>query len=193
MAFDNLEIEIKIKLDINEFKNVSVQLSKVSNFVNQTKQIDKYFIPKHDNYLKERNPFKWFSIRHRDNKSILNFKHFFPEDAETHTYCKEYETEIFDLKSMIAILTELDIYEVVEINKTRDRFIVDDKFEICLDTVADLGHYLEIEAIKDQGGIENTKNEMKLFLSSLGLNTLNIDYKGYPYNLLLKKGIIEIE
>lgn len=188
MAFNNKEIEIKIKLDDLEFTKARQKLIEVGTLQNTMEQVDTYFAPKSDNYLLEKYPFKWLSIRQRSGKSILNFKHFHPERAEKHTHCDEFETEITNAENMKSILEELQIVEVVEVNKKRETFLIDDRYEIVLDTVKGLGSYLEIEAMKDLGNPEITKEQMMDFLTELGIAKFTIDYRGYPFELLKLSG-----
>lgn len=190
MAFQNIEVEVKIKLENKEINNIRDALMKISSLKKTSHQIDIYYAPKHENYLLEKFPFKWFSIRQRDNKSFLNFKHFFPEKEEKHSHSNEYETEVSNYEAMRAILNELDIMEIVTVDKIRETYLIDDMYEIVLDMVKDLGNYLEIEALKLQGDIKNTRNEMINFLNAIGIMNLNIDYRGYPYQLLKLKGVI---
>lgn len=186
MAFDNKEIEIKIRLDNDTLSTIRESLVKVATFKGATSQVDTYFVPKNENFLLEQFPFKWLSIRQRNGKSILNFKHFFPEGAEKHVYSDEFETELSNPIAMKSILNELGINEVIEVNKRRETFLVDDRYEIVLDTVKDLGSFLEIEAMKDMGTPEVTKQEMLDFLKSVGINKFEIDYRGYPFQLMKK-------
>jgi adenylate cyclase class 2 len=188
MAFDNIEIEIKIKIDENQVEQAKLNLNKLGQLKNITEQIDTYFAPSSNNYLLEKFPFKWFSIRERNGKTILNYKHFFPEGAEQHSYCNEYETELSSKESMKAILNELNIFEVVEVNKVRETYIIGDNYEIVLDNVKGLGYYLEIEAMKDMGSPENVKSEMMQFISSIGITNYVVDHRGYPFELLKLSG-----
>lgn len=184
MAYDNIEIEIKIKISKDEFDAIKERITSIGIFKNTTQQIDTYFSPNSENYLAEKYPYKWLSLRERGGKKILNFKHFFPEGAEKHTHGNEFETEISNTDAMKAIFHELGIAEIVEVNKTRETYVIDDKYEIVLDSVANLGYFLEIEALKNIGNPEETKQHMINFLNSIGISELNIDYRGYPFQLL---------
>ena len=45
MAFDNIEIEIKIKIDENQVEQAKLNLNKLGQLKNITEQIDTYFAP----------------------------------------------------------------------------------------------------------------------------------------------------
>lgn len=188
MAFDNIEIEIKIKLsEIKEFNFVKEQINKIAEFKSEIQQVDEYFSPKHNDFLKEEFPYEWLSIRTRNSKSILNYKHFFPERAEKHEYCNEYELTISNSEILTQIFKSLGIISRVVVEKKRQTYLYKDEFEIVLDDVKDLGYFIEIEALKDLGGIEQTRKSLNELVLSLNLNPQNIDYRGYPFQLLNKK------
>ncbi len=184
MAKNNIEIEIKIKLTSEELERVKKLLIQRSNEHTVTKHIDRYFTPKHENYLDNKYPFKWLSIRERGSKAIINMKHFYPEHQPSHDYCKEFETEVKDINSIISIFNELEMTEVIQINKTRESFLIEDKFEVSLDIVNELGNFLEIESIKESESIDETKKQLLQYLNSLGIENPNIDNSGYPFLLL---------
>ena len=56
----------------------------------------------------------------------------------------EHETGVADGETMAAILEELGFEPVETVEKTRERFRVDD-YVVTLDSVADLGEFLEVE------------------------------------------------
>jgi adenylate cyclase class IV len=120
MAFDTIEIEIKVKINSSEVAEVKSALNKVAQLSKTEHQIDTYYVPEHENYMAEKYPYKWFSIRSRGDKNILNFKHFYPEGAEKTTHCHEYETAISDAKNMHAILSELKGFSYFESNPDTD-------------------------------------------------------------------------
>lgn len=187
MAVDNVEIEVKIKLSSEiEYNLLKDSVNKISKFQSETFQIDEYFSPKSKDFLQEKFPFEWLSIRHRNDKSILNYKHFFPEGAEKHEYCNEYELTISDSEMMKKIFESLDIESKVIVEKKRQTYVYKDEFEIVLDEVKNLGFFIEIEAIKDFGGVELTRERLNEFVKELNINVNNIDYRGYPFQLLNK-------
>ena len=94
MASEDIEIEIKLFLDAASFHRARENVKKIAQFIKKTSQADEYFIPSHRNFLGPTFPFEWLSLRKRGNKSILNYKHFYPEDAEVKTHCDEFETAI---------------------------------------------------------------------------------------------------
>lgn len=190
MASDNKEIEIKVKVSEQEFRHVYELLKGCADYAGKTEQHDSYFSPEQDSYVAEKYPFKWLSIRTRGGKHILNYKHFYPEGKEKHDYCDEYETELSDPESMRKILSELGIVHLVTVKKTRHKFIYENSFEIALDSVEGLGFFVEIESIMKNVDISAVREKILSLAKKLGLKAENIDYRGYPYELMKKKGLI---
>jgi adenylate cyclase class 2 len=191
MVNNNIEIEIKIPLDEDIFFKVKEKLQKIAKFVKKSKQIDEYFTPAHRDFVEPKFPFEWLSIRKRGNKIILNYKHYYPENVEVTTHCDEFETEIKDPEQLEKIFSVLDFKKLVTVEKERETYICNDEFEIVLDKVKDLGFFIEIEAIKDFGSIENTREKLFEFAKNLGIDVSKTDKRGYPYLLMKKKGLIK--
>ncbi len=186
MAFDNKEIEVKLEIDINEHQRLKGMLDKEAEFISEEVQRDTYLSPKGENFFDEKFPYKWLSIRNRGSKNILNFKHYHPEGAEKHIYCDEYETDVSDSERMMDILTALGVEKIVEVVKKRLKYIYKENFEVVLDEVDNLGHFIEIEALKDLGGIEETRRRVIAIIEDLGVENYRQDLRGYPF-LILKK------
>lgn len=182
MAYDNIEIEIKIKVDESSFETARKQLNQIAVYKGKSNQIDTYYSSKEEGYLgKEEFPYKWLSIRERSGKIILNYKNYYPEGAEKHQYCDEYETEVGSVEAMNSILNCLGVERIAVVDKVREKFVFKDEFEIVLDSVKDLGCFIEIEALKDLGGIEVTRQKVEEFISNLDISSYKIDYRGYPF------------
>ena len=179
-SFDNKEIEIKIALDITEYERLNKILSEKAQLIKHSVELDEYFSPTDKAYFKEKYPFEWLSIRKRNSKLTLNYKHFYPEGAEKHTYCDEFETEISSDEMLKNILNSLNVESVVTVKKKRIVFIYQNKWEVVLDKVEELGCFIEIEALEDQGGIEATRNCLFELVKYFEIDINKIDYRGYP-------------
>jgi len=190
MAYDDKEIEVKIKLTESEFLMIKEKLAKIAQFQNKSDQMDKYFMPPNKNFLEPKYPFEWLSLRKRDEKVQLTYKHFYPENEKMKTYCDELETDIVNLEQFEKTLRALEFKELVTIKKERDVWIFED-FEIGLDSVKELGYFIEIEALKDFGGIEETRKKIFNFAILLGADIARIQRANYPFLLLEKKGIVK--
>lgn len=190
MAHDGIEVEVKIPLSAKEFSQLKQALEARAKFEKKTLQVDEYYTPAHKNFLNFEFPFEWLSIRKRGDKAILNYKHFHPENVEITTHCDEFETEVKNIESLEKLLKALDFKQLVVVEKERELFNAGD-FEISLDSVRNLGYFVEIEALKSFGSVEDTRKKIFSFAQSFGLDVFSSDKRGYPFMLLKKKGLID--
>lgn len=185
MAYDNTEVEIKIEVNYESFLRLREIMSQVATFKGTFHHEDRYFVCNDKGYLHtEKYPYKWLSIRRRNGLSIVNYKHYFPEGEKKHLYCQEYETVITDADALTAIFCSLGFRHLVTVDKTRAEYVFKDEFEVALDEVKGLGFFIEVEAIKDQGGAEVTRHKIERFIETFGLEGYRVDYRGYPFMLV---------
>ncbi len=191
MAGDT-EIEIKIKIDEDTFSRVKEKLRKTAEFKKKSQQVDDYYMPKHRNFLEPKIPYEWLRIGIRGGKTILNYKHYYiNKEAGTGTHCDEIEIEIQDVEQLRKLFAALNFRKLVTVDKEREIYMYGDGFEIALDRVRDLGCYVEIEAKKDLGSVEETRKKLFELAGNLGVDASNLDKLGYPYALMQKKGLIK--
>jgi adenylate cyclase class 2 len=190
MAVNNTEIEIRFQLDERTFAAVKDRLKKNAKFVKSSQQKDDYFNPPHKNFLEPRFPFEWLSLRQRGGRTILNYKHWYPENVETTTHCDEFETEIKDSEKLLKLLVSLGFRKLITVDKEREVYNYGDEFEIALDTVKELGHFIEIESIKDFGSVEAARKRLFEFAKTLNLDSSQENKRGYSFALLEKKGLL---
>ena len=99
-------------------------------------------------------------------------------------FCDEYEVEIDNAQNLEKIFKVLDLEKIVVVDKKRKTYLYLNKYEIALDSVKNLGYFIELEVknyTKDP--IDEYSDLLKL-AKSLKLNLDNIDKRGYPYHLL---------
>ena len=185
------EIEIKIQLEEREFLRIRDDASKIARFAKHSEQSDEYFTPNHRNFVEPRYPFEWLSIRKRGDKAILNYKHWYPENVETSTHCDEFEAEFKDAEKLRRIMSAINFRSLVTVEKEREMYVFEDIFEIAFDKVKGLGYFIEIEALKEFGSVEETRNKLFEFAKKLGIHVTEADKRGYPYALMKMKGWIK--
>lgn len=182
MAYNNIEVEIKLEVSENLYLKLVEQLTLEANYLGEEQQIDRYFSTGEEGYIdNEEFPYRWLSIRERGLKKILNFKFYYPPGEKIHEYCDEYEVEIDNVNSMASILKQFKANEIVTVEKRRKKFKYKDDFEIVLDQVIDLGYFIEVESIRDFGGTKVTRQKILDYMLSLNLEVGNHDLRGYPY------------
>jgi adenylate cyclase, class 2 len=186
----NIEIEIKVQVEKNVFENFKSYLSKNAEFIKSSEQSDEYFTPSHRNFVEPAFPFEWLSIRERNNHAILNYKHWYPENEEKSTHCDEFEVELSDAENMRKIFNSLNIETMVKVVKKREIYNHKGEFEICLDEVDELGYFIEIEVKKEFGSIETANKKLIDFATEMGIDVSKRNYRGYPFLLMEKHGLI---
>lgn len=185
----NIEVEIKIK--INNFRGIKNKLQKYGKPVKLIKQIDEYYIPCHRDFFKQKPfPVEWLRIRTNPDRTIFEYDKSINKNANgEQEYAEEYETEVSCPDELRKILKFLDFKKVIIVEKKREIWNCGN-LEICLDKVKDLGFFIETEAI---GNFKNSKEAKKAchdFLNKLEINVTkeNLINTGYPM-LLLEKNL----
>jgi len=188
------EIEIRIALDKKSFLNLKRRIKKIAKIKKKSQEIDDYFTPFHRNFVKPKYPFEWLRIGKRGNQNLITYKHFYPEYADYHTHCDEYETKIDNTDSLKKIFSALNFKKLITVDKKREVYQYKNEFEISLDEVKNLGYFMEIEAKKDFRGITKTRKKIFEFTKKLGFDLSKEDKeinRGYPYLLMKKKRLIK--
>lgn len=179
---NDIEIEIKIKISEEKFNDLKNFFDTNATFIKEVDQKDEYFTTKFEDSTKEKYPYKWLSIRERGENKILNFKHFYPEKEEKHLYCDEYEVNIDNVDRMKKIFNELNIISFALIHKIRNTYIYkNNKYEIALDRVENLGYFIEIEVKKIEMDIDEERKLLDEEAKKLNLNLDDVDQRGYPF------------
>ncbi len=176
------EIEIKLCIDDTDFfAQLITQMESRCKKVEDVYQHDVYYSPIDRNYMAEKYPYKWLRLRYLDDGSAeICFKHFFPEGAEEHIYCQEYQSKINEPEAILGIFSELELQVVADVEKKRTTYLYD-RYLISFDSVKNLGNFVEIE-VKDV--IFNEEKERQLLdnvLVELQLSMYPVDLRGYPY------------
>ncbi len=183
----NIEVEIKIKID--NFRKIKDKLREYGKPVKSTKQIDEYYVPCHRDFFAQKPfPVEWLRIRTNPDRTIFEYDKSINKDSKgEQDYAEEYETEISKPDELRKILKFLDFKKAVTVEKEREVWDCNN-FEICLDKVRDLGFFIEVEA---RGNFKNPKEAKKAcydFLNKLGVNATpeNSINTGYPVLQLRK-------
>src|SRR3989344_4130174 len=113
MASKDQEIEIKSAVSKKDFLRIEKYLQDNAKFVKSSKQVDTYYSPKNKLFLKPKYPYEWLSIRDRNNKAILNYKHWCPEGVSDTTHCDENETDLGSKNQAHKLLLALKFEKLV--------------------------------------------------------------------------------
>jgi len=190
MSKGNQEIEFRFK--IKEKEKLLKWLNDNARFLYEKKQIDEYFTPQHKNFLKEKYPYRWLRIRKSGNKSLITYKHFYPEGAKEHTHGDEYEFGIDNAELMRTIFMRLDFESLVIVHKSRRAYKYKN-CEITVDDIKGLGVFSDIEILDGYDSIQQAHKILWEIAEEIGLSkkdqTEDMHY-GYAYLMAKKEGII---
>lgn len=189
MAKNNVEIEVKIPVNLKDFKRIQRHLKKVAKLTGTHREIDKYLNSPHRDFLKSKHPTEYLRLRDQDGAYFLTYKKYHFSRPGQKTHADEYETRIEDLKQLERIFSVLNFKNFLTVDKRRQTFRYLDKFEIDLDIVADLGYFVEIEALADLGGINETHRQVAELARELDLDTKKADQDGYVLLLMKKRSL----
>lgn len=191
METKDIEVEIKIPVSKQAFMKARKRLKKMADFVGASFEIDKYFNAPHRNFLKPKHPYEYLRLRVKNGKGVFAYKHVYFKKSGEKTHSDEYETEIDNPGRLEKILNVLNFKNFLIIDKQREKYIYKKQFEIVLDKVKGLGYFIEIEALKDFGGLDVTREKLLSFANQLGIDSSKRDNKGYVLLLMEKKGLIK--
>jgi adenylate cyclase class 2 len=164
----NIEVEIKVKVD--NLVEIKEKVSKIGKLVKAIKQVDDYYIPAHrDFFALKPHPVEYLRIRTNPGKVVLEYDLSVNkrEDGE-HDYAEEYETEILNKEELEKILKFLDFKKAVTIEKNREYWMCGG-IEVALDTIKNLGTFVEAEAKGDFKDDKEAKKACIDFLENLGI------------------------
>lgn len=166
-----MEVEIKAKIDnLEEIKNKLKDIS--ASLENPKQQSDIYFMSK------ERDPGYFrlgdfiLRIRNCEKGKFLTYK----EITERRGVWKEYETKIDNIEDTDLILKSIGLREVFRINKERTSGKAGE-FSFNIDNVKELGKFIEVELISDDG--EKAQKKIKDFFHRLGIKDGQLERRGY--------------
>ncbi len=183
----NIEVEIKVKID--NFEQIKEQVSKIGKLVKSIKQVDDYYVPEHRNFFaKKPHPVEWLRIRTNPDKVVFEYDvSINPKENGDHDYAEEYETEISNKEEFQKILGFLDFKKYVTIEKYREYWMCGN-IEVALDNVTGLGYFIEAEAKGDFKDEKEARKACSDFLEGLGIDNVeeNSIKTGYPELLLLE-------
>lgn len=189
MASNNIEIEIHVRIE--KVSALLKFLEKNGKFESEKHQIDEYYSPTHRDFLQVRPITEWLRLRNADGKYTITYKNWKTEaDGKTYS-CDEYETSLGDIEQLKRIFLALNLKSIVTVDKLRKNWIYED-YEVSIDSVKDLGNYVEIEYIgkEKQADPKSVTLEMVQFLKNTKCGIIERDYQGYPFALLFPKEIV---
>jgi len=186
-----MDKEIEIQVRVENRQTLITFLEKNGVFKKESNQVDEYFSPVHRNFIEIRPIKEWLRLRKSNNKYSINYKNWYYDDSgKSLSVCDEYETLVGDITQLEKIFKALNFKSLVKVDKKRKVWEYKD-FEIAIDTVKNLGDFIEIEYIGKNEKIDPKviQQEMLDFLKSMNCGKIERNYLGYPWQLLFPKEI----
>ena len=183
MAYDGIEVEIKIKVDKTIAENIQKKLLSSKN-VESTHHIDAYFDSKEHSFL-DVSPIKeWLRVSERGEKVFINHKLWYFDESNISTHCDEVELVVNSSSEATRLIETLGYTPLITVDKHRIEALLDEDFLVSVDEIADLGYFVEIELSNSKGTIQEAREALFEYAIKLGLDIKDVLHKGYPHLLL---------
>lgn len=183
-------MEIELKLPLKNGKDVINFLNQNGKFKYENYQDDSYYNPAHRDFLENKdNVSEWLRIRKDGDKALITYKDWQPHETRIKTHAIEYETGIDSYDQVEKIFDALNFRKLIHVKKIRKSWDYSNT-EISIDEVEELGSFIEVEykgSLKDVG---EAREHLFKVLKQIGAETGELEIRGYPYQLLAKKGLM---
>ena len=187
------ETEIELQAKIEHVEPLLSFLDKEGKFQFEKRQVDQYFTPAHRDFLSKNPIEEWLRLRDSSGAYSLNYKKWHFDGDGRGLYADEYETKLENFQMAEKILVAVDVKPLVVVDKNRKVWLYAD-YEISLDSVKDLGDFVEIEykGQRDSSEHKEILEEMVGFLKKLGCGAIEMNHSGYPALLLGRGGRTDV-
>ena len=186
-----MNIEVEVKLKIENRNEVREKVASLGKFVKSIKQIDEYYIPSHRDFFAQKpHPLEWMRIITEPDRVIFGYYRSISTEIEKERgrVDEEYESEITNYEDFKKTLEFLDFKKIITVTKEREYWEYG-KLEIALDKIKELGDFIEVEAKGDFKSDKEAKSACVSLLHKLGIeNTDDKElWEGYAEMVLNKK------
>lgn len=167
--------EIEVKARLRSFSQTKATLEKLGCvFSPEIIQKDTNYINKESTFPKITPGCQALRIREEGDRIILTFK----ESVNNELDKIEREVEISDKKQMEDIVRFIGFLPSVTFTKKRIKTTYKG-MEVCLDSVENLGDFIEIEKLTDEDNGQKVQEELMQILEELGISRGDRVFKGY--------------
>ncbi|UCG69619.1 MAG: class IV adenylate cyclase [Thermoplasmata archaeon] len=178
-----MAIEIEAKAYTKNLKEIEQKIREIG--AKQTwegEQKDTYYNHPERDFAKTDEALR---VREEDGKVILTYKG--PKIDNLTKTREEIKVQVKDLSSILEILLKLGFKEVFKVKKHRKIFLLED-FKICLDSVENLGDFVEIETSVSSEVSEEKISEIRdsILRTMEEWGLLELERKSYLELLLAK-------
>ncbi|MDR1032938.1 MAG: class IV adenylate cyclase [Candidatus Nomurabacteria bacterium] len=184
------KIEIEYKYPLKNPDAVVGFLDKKAKLKYESHQVDTYFDSETVGYSKDlengRRIDQWLRVREEDGKASINFKDYGISDNDG--YCTELESDIAEPADVKGIVERMGFLPAAVVDKKRRAYAYKGA-EVAVDTVADLGSFIEVEYYGENEDIDQAKKLLEGILDEVGAKLGDRDKVGYPYHLIKKSRV----
>lgn len=166
---DIKEIEIKLKVNQDEYFRILDIIKKNSIEKGNANQIDTYY-----NLIDKEFDQEWLRVRNENGKYIFNYK----KKIDNSNY-EKYDVLIDNINNLNIILNALGVKSIGTINKIRMIYIYKDKYEFSFDIVKDIGMFIEIELINKSDNFERDFCDLLKIIGDLKIDLNIVERKKY--------------
>lgn len=163
------EIEIKLKVDKEEYTRILDIIKKYSTNKGNINQIDTYYTLIDKEFNQE-----WLRVRNENGKYIFNYK-----KKIDNSHYEKYDVLIDNVNNLNIILNALGVKSIGTINKNRMIYIYKDKYEFSFDIAEDIGMFIEIELINKSDDFEKDFCDLLKVLEDLKIDLNIVERKKY--------------
>lgn len=175
------EVEVKAKVEnLEELEKRLVDLG--CEFSDSLLEEDMIFTNLKGDYAEFRTDVNFIRIRKRGDKITLTLKRPLTNEQD----CIEKESEINNPKEVADMLELMDHKKALELKKRRKKTKYKG-LEICLDSIEELGDFVEVEKLTNDEDSEKIQKELFDFLKSLGIDEKERVIRGYDTMVYLKR------
>lgn len=183
----NKEIEVKIQITDNDLNKVREWLKENAKFSGSISQIDYYLNnPKSPFFYtsdwRGKDSDDYLRIRKTDRKNYLCLKRIHRNEKGEPLYCDEHEVVIDSAENALQLMKASGFVDVTVVEKQREAYLYD-IFEVAIDTVTDLGIFVEVELKKEVEGHEVGYQLIYTALRTMGLTKFKHQPQGYVHQL----------
>lgn len=170
-----IEVERKFRLSERQKQTIEEKLLEQHSAATSVRQSDKVFLRGIDSFAEFRQGMPIMRLRTENDTTTLTYKRRINNAGDS----VEHELMVDNADTMQAILTEMDYRLVTKVEKDRLE-IKKDHVAFALDTVDDLGSFLEIEILaEDTENLAELEQQIMATAKEFGLTEADIEPKKY--------------
>lgn len=182
MAHDNIEIEIKVKIE--NLSELVKFLDANGSFKGEKQQVDEYFSPEHEDFMAVRPVNEWLRLRQSEGRYSMDYKLWHRGANNVSEYCDEIETTVGNGDQARKILLALHFQPIGVVDKVRKAWVCQN-YEIAIDSVKGLGDFVEIEYVGQDGNMDFHAIMAGMITFLKGLNCGKMEQISTGYIMLL--------